>query len=479
MKIVSAAVIVGATVTGAGILAHGHAPAAAPPAGQQRAPASSNEVITMVARPGKLVVKVIERGSLEAKRTADVYCKVEGRVAIVEIKPEGAKVKKGDIVCRLDPDGPKKRLAEQTAIEEAANESYKNATLARELAEISYTEYVEGKLVQEQSALKGLLAEARSAITKANARRERTELAIKRLSANAARREGAATSADIVAELDLQDRLDDCDHTILHHNRALELTKTKLNVLEKLTGPKTTKELQAVVDQKRSLEQTKKLSWQREHNNTNELGPQVDACVIRAPFDGVIVYANDSHRMPGRPPAIEEGAVVRERQKILSVFDYSGGLEVNVKVPEEQIEKMKRGLKARIRVDAFAYESFDGTVTAVAALPDSSRSFESKESKKVYSVWVNIDKGLPALRPGMTADVEILVNERDDVLSVPVQAVVHFSSKDHVAIRNAVGRVEWREVQKGASNLKFVEIVHGLNSGETVVLNAQSLKHPE
>src|SRR5206468_3609366 len=84
---------------------------------------------------------------------------------------------------------------------------------------------------------------------------------------------------------------------------------------------------------------------------------------------------------------------------------------------------------------------------------------------------VKIDKGLPGLRPGMTADVEILVTELQNVLSVPVSAVYRFDGKDHVAVKSPDGRFSWREVTLGLTNDKVVEVKDGLKSGEQVSVN--------
>ncbi len=74
----------------------------------------------------------------------------------------------------------------------------------------------------------------------------------------------------------------------------------------------------------------------------------------------------------------------------------------------------------------------------------------------------------------MTAQVEILVNKLDNVLSVPVQAVVSYDGKDHLAVKKPGGDFEWRDVVLGISNEKHVEIKDGLKSGESVILGPVS-----
>jgi multidrug efflux pump subunit AcrA (membrane-fusion protein) len=94
---------------------------------------------------------------------------------------------------------------------------------------------------------------------------------------------------------------------------------------------------------------------------------------------------------------------------------------------------------------------------------------------KFYTTLVQLDDPHPGLRPGMTAQVEIRVAERDNVLSVPVQAVFRSGGKDHVAVKKPDGGFEWREVTLGLSNGKLVEVKEGLRDGERVSLDPRSL----
>ena len=75
-------------------------------------------------------------------------------------------------------------------------------------------------------------------------------------------------------------------------------------------------------------------------------------------------------RRVGTPSVIEEGATVRERQKILHIFDLNGPLQINVKVPEAAIAHVAPGMKARVKIDAFPNETLAGLIAEVAPLPD-------------------------------------------------------------------------------------------------------------
>ena len=79
----------------------------------------------------------------------------------------------------------------------------------------------------------------------------------------------------------------------------------------------------------------------------------------------------------------------------------------------------------------------------------------------------------------MTAQVEILVSELDNVLSVPVEAIVQYDNKDHVAVKKPDGSLELRAVTLGLSNERFVEVKQGIMSGEIVVIKPLTLLSEE
>jgi hypothetical protein len=143
-------------------------------------------------------------------------------------------------------------------------------------------------------------------------------------------------------------------------------------------------------------------------------------------------------------------------------------MQVNTKVHESMVDRIRPGLKARIRVDAFPQNQLDGTVKSIQPLPDPNNFFSS--DIKVYTTIVTIDNGHSGLRPGMTAQVEILVSQLDDVLSVPVQAILQFKGKEYVYVRTPAGPVR-KEVKLGTSNDKLIEVKEGLTSGEEVALS--------
>ena len=73
----------------------------------------------------------------------------------------------------------------------------------------------------------------------------------------------------------------------------------------------------------------------------------------------------------------------------------------------------------------------------------------------------------------MTASAEIVVEERDEAIGVPVGALVRYDERATLAVKRPDGQVEWRDVVLGASDGKTIEIKEGLKAGDRVILDPE------
>jgi hypothetical protein len=197
------------------------------------------------------------------------------------------------------------------------------------------------------------------------------------------------------------------------------------------------------------------------------LKEQLDNCLVKAPKDGMVVYANESGRRSDGPQ-IEEGASVREGQALIRLPDLTQ-MQVNVKVHESKVERLRRGLRAGIKIQD---RRFQGSVISIANQPE--RTWFYSANIKEYATIVRIDGESSGLRPGMTAEVEILVANLEDVLSVPVQAVVQQGENFYCWVETPKG-AERRPVVIGATNNTFIEIKDGVLEGDEVLLNPRTV----
>jgi hypothetical protein len=201
-----------------------------------------------------------------------------------------------------------------------------------------------------------------------------------------------------------------------------------------------------------------------------DLNEQVQKCLLIAKKPGLVVYGGGrDDQYFGGEERIREGASVRERQAIITIPDMTR-MSVNVKIHESYIKKVKKGLKARITVDAFPDEVLTGEITKVGVLPDSANRWMSPDLK-VYLTTIAIDGSHDWVKPGMSAKAEILVNKLDDVVYIPVQAVSPDDGKQICYVAGGF-KPERREVQVGDFTDEFIEVKRGLKEGERVLLRA-------
>jgi len=158
-----------------------------------------------------------------------------------------------------------------------------------------------------------------------------------------------------------------------------------------------------------------------------------------------------------------------------TIADFSK-FKVVVPVDELDINKIKIGDKAVITADALPGQSFNGEVTDIAD------QGTSQGGVATFNVTVTFDKA-EGMKAGMTADVEIIAEQKDNVVMVPIEAVMERNGQKFVIVydNNSTGKTtaqlmqsNIRQVETGINNESYIEIVSGLQEGERVVLQSSS-----
>ena len=195
---------------------------------------------------------------------------------------------------------------------------------------------------------------------------------------------------------------------------------------------------------------------------------QIESCTIRAPSPGQVVYYSSMQRYVRH--TIEQGAQISRGYPMI-VIPNTTQLKVEIKVQETWINKIDVNQPARITTTAFPDKVFTGKVLKKSPMADS-QSYSLQADVKVYTTDVSIDGTHDYLRTGMTAKVEILIDELKDVLYVPIQSVVTEEDDQKKVCYVATNKGhERREVEIGLFNDDFVEIKNGLVEGEQVLFN--------
>lgn len=173
---------------------------------------------------------------------------------------------------------------------------------------------------------------------------------------------------------------------------------------------------------------------------------------LLAPLDGMIIAKN-----------VQSGQTVTQQDAVLVMSDK---LIVKAQVDETDIGEVKLGQKAQIILDAYSQQKIPAKVGHIA--------FEAKvvNNVTVYEVDVVPDQVPEEMRSGMTANVTFYVSEREKVLWLPQRAIQKQSSGNYVAVGNPADpdKIQMKPVELGLSDGKRVEILSGLQEGETVLI---------
>lgn len=148
----------------------------------------------------------------------------------------------------------------------------------------------------------------------------------------------------------------------------------------------------------------------------------------------------------------------------------SAGLEVTADVVESDISALAEGQAAVVSVDALGIDAA-GTVTSVAPV-----ATEASGSVVTFPVTVTLDEPVEAIRPGMSADVEITIAQAADVVTVPLTAVTSSPAGDVVSVVGSDGSVATRTVSVGLASETLAEIQSGLSAGEAVVVGTDAAR---
>jgi len=185
---------------------------------------------------------------------------------------------------------------------------------------------------------------------------------------------------------------------------------------------------------------------------------RLEDTLIRAPISGVILSRS-----------VEVGQVissavtgVNQGTLLLTMADLKQ-VQVRANVDETDVPKLAPGQDARVKLEAYPGKIFAGKVENIwpQAVASGSVSF--------FPVEIEIsgpDKNL--MRPGMRAEVEIIIEKIDRCLAVPVESVLEREGKFGVYVL-AGSRPGWREIEVGESAPEMVEVKKGLKPGEMVV----------
>lgn len=433
---------------------------------------------------GQLAIAVSERGTIKARQQEIIKSQVEGQTTIIFLIEEGARVKKGDLLVELDSSRLQDQKIDQQIKVQNAEANYIRSRENLEVVRNQATADVSKAQLDAQFAKEDLrkyeegdypkaLMEAQNKITIAGEELQRaseklrwtdvlfaekyvsqTELQADQLSKQKTELDlkVAKEALKLLQEYEYKRKIDEFKSSVEQTGLALERAKRKAAA----------DLAQAEADLK-----AKESEFRRSESQLAKTNKQIEGCKMLAPTDGLVVYATTGQGggFGGRTEPLAEGSSVRERQDLI-YLPTASDMMAEIKIHESNLNKVRVGLPVLVTVDAIPGKTFTGRVSKIAPLPDG-QSMWMNPDLKVYTTEIQLDGDGSALKTGMSCVSQIVVENHENAVSVPIQAVVR-EGGESVVYTIAQNKTTRRVVQIGLDNGDRIHVLDGLKDGEVV-----------
>ncbi|WP_038071146.1 efflux RND transporter periplasmic adaptor subunit [Thermus scotoductus] len=370
------------------------------------------EVYT-VAR-GEVRVVVAGSGQLQPWRTLEVRPEVQG--ILLSVVEEGKAVKAGEVLAELDPDPFRRAWESARADLQRAEASLANAR------------------AQGESSLASLEAGVKNAeVAHANAQ----------ASLETARRNLEATRLLYQAGGTSRQALWDAETAYANAQRALENARASLEAQREALRLRQAQLQEDLRAQEAALSQARLALAEAQAN--------LEKTRVRAPFAGVVLSVSAN-----------PGAQVGPGTPLLTLGNLSAYALV-LEEDETEIAKVRVGQRVDVTLEGLPGETFQGRVEAI------SPQGQVVNNIPVFKVTVRLPYD-PRLRPGMSADGEIVVEEARNLLVIPKRAVERVRGRAYVNVLLPDGSTDTVRVVLGPEDARMVAVLEGLKEGDQVVL---------
>lgn len=405
--------------------------------------------LTHMVTRGDLVVTVTEQGTLESSTNTEIKCNVRGGYGgrggdstVTWVIPAGTVVQPGDELVRLDT-----KIIEETISLGKTDTNIAKAALARTNADVASAEiaidaYLKGRYRSQMESLEKQLAIAKRNLRTSQTMVRKTETLFQ---------QGYATEVDLEVN----------GYTVTQAELELKVKETEIDVQSRLTKAMELETLNGQLFATKARLEGRKAGLELEQGRLDLALQEFETCVIMAPKSGLVIYPSNAKWKD--TPDVTAGASVRKDQVLLLMPDLSQ-MQVKVEIHESIINRIKPGLAARVTLPD---RTLDTEVSAVAAVASPAGWWTGKVVKYDTIIQLPTEKGL---RPGMSAEVEVIMARHEDVLSVPVAAVLETDQGRFCWVETAEG-AQRRSLQLGDSNDLFIVVEAGLEEGDEVVLD--------
>ena len=385
--------------------------------GQQNAVSIS--VNTQTAAPLTIEQSVTISSKISADNEVAVYPSSNGTVKNVYVSL-GDSVNAGDILFETDSTDAQLQLQQAQA-------SLSSAQAGLASAKANYESNVggtlENQLQQLQSNVDSLQIQYNDALTSLEQTKELYEM--------------GGTS---------KQSLDDQQSAVDKLKLQLDSAQEELDLNKNKISEETKKSSQANVNQSQANVAQSQISVESAQKAVNDTK-------VKAEISGVVTALN-----------ISQGSNASAQTAALTISDISR-VKVSFSVSEDVINRISVGSKAYVTVSAVSDTPFETTISALSSAADS--------QTKLYTVEAYIDNANGQLKPGMFATVKLVVDTKENTISVPLNTVIEKDDEKYVFTVDSNNTAHKTTVETGIKNDESIEITSGVNMGDVVVISGQ------
>ena len=230
--------------------------------------------------------------------------------------------------------------------------------------------------------------------------------------------------------------------------RELEETEKKLNeVSEKL-----------IVERDSNLPLLKAQLVQNElvYNQARE---KLAKATVVSPLEGILL------NLP-----VKKGEEV-DIGTLLAQIGNPDNLQIETGINEIDAAQLTVGDKVQITNNSLLTEPLEGRIEYISLIAEVVSTSQGEQTQVKIRIAVEPGSKTEQLKPGFTVNLKVILNQKDNAIVIPVEAVIDTDDKELVYVVGEDGIAAEREVQTGLSNELFTEVISGLNVGEKVILS--------
>lgn len=389
-----------------------------------------------------LSVTVTELGTLESSNNTEIKCRVRGNNTVTFVVESGTEVEAGDMLVQLETLAIEEEISDRTKFFHLANSTVARSAADVARAELAISEYSDGRFLSELAALQKNLAVAESRLLNAKNRLKHSQM---------------LSRSEYASELELEEK----EFALSQAELTVDLTKTQIDVLKNFTKKE---ELVRLKGELKAAEATHKANVERALADNKRLlraQGELEACTILAKRSGLVIYPTGEEWKDA--PEMEEGATVRKDQTLLLMPDLTQ-MQVKVGVHESVVKRVREGMKANVTLNR---KLISAEVTFVASVAKPASWWTGNVVK--YDAIVSLPSAA-GMRPGMSAEVEIVMANYNDVVTVPAAACIELGNELVCWVKEDSGLMR-RVLDVGDSNNMFLLVRDGVTAGDQVILD--------